>query len=57
VLSADAVAAAILNGIRKKKYVIIPGFEGNIFYRLVGILGNLTYPVMDWLVRKAQKEK
>lgn len=57
VLSADAVAAAILNGIRKKKYVIIPGFEGNFLYRLVGILGNLTYPIMDWLVKKAQKDK
>jgi 3-dehydrosphinganine reductase len=56
VLSAEQVADSILRGIRKGKYVIIPGFEGKLFYRLVNLLGNLTYPVMDWMVRKAQKE-
>ena len=57
VLTAEHVAQSILKGLRKGQYVIIPGLEGKIFYRLVGFLGNLTYPVMDWLVRKAQKEK
>ena len=57
VLTAEQVAQSILKGLRKGQYVIIPGLEGKIFYRLVGLLGNLTYPVMDWLVRKAQKEK
>ena len=56
-LTAEQVAQSILKGLRKGQYVIIPGLEGKIFYRLVGLLGNLTYPVMDWLVRKAQKEK
>jgi 3-dehydrosphinganine reductase len=57
VLSADHVADVILKGIRKGKYVIIPGYEGKILYRLSQILGNLTYPVMDMMVRKAQKSK
>ena len=57
VLSAEQVAESILNGIKKERYVIIPGFEGKILYRLINLLGNLTYPVMDWMVRRAQKNK
>jgi len=57
VMTAEEVADAILRGVRKGRYVILPGTEGKIFYRLTNILGNLTYPVMDWLVRKAQKKK
>jgi len=57
VLSADHVANTILRDIRKGKYVIIPGLEGNLFYRMVNLLGNLTYPIMDWMVRQAQKKK
>jgi len=56
-LTADQVADSILFGLKKNKYVILPGFEGKLFYRLVGLLGNLTYPIMDWMVRRAQKNK
>jgi len=56
VLSADQVAQSILKGVRKGKYVIIPGLEGKLFYRLTGLLGNFTYPIMDWLVRSSQKK-
>ncbi len=56
-LSAEAVAKFILKKVKKGKYVIIPGFEGNVFYRLINLLGNLTYPVMDMMVRSAQKKK
>jgi len=57
VMTAEEVADAILRGVRKGRYVILPGTGGKIFYRLTNMLGNLTYPVMDWLVRKAQKKK
>jgi 3-dehydrosphinganine reductase len=57
VMTADAVAEAILKGVRKGRYVILPGFEGKFFYRLTNILGNLTYPIMDMMVRRAQKKK
>ncbi len=57
VMTADQVAQAILRGINKGRYVIIPGLEGKLFYRLINLLGNLTYPVMDWMVRQAQKKK
>jgi 3-dehydrosphinganine reductase len=57
VLTAEEVAAATLKGVNQGKYIIIPGFEGKIFFRLTNLLGNLTYPLMDFLVRKAQKNK
>ena len=57
VLSADHVAQSILKGVRKGRYIIIPGLEGKLFYRLIGLLGNLTYPIMDLLVRSSQKKK
>ena len=57
VLSAEAVASEILKGIEKGRYIIIPGFEGKLFYRLANLIGNLTYPVMDWLVRRSQSKK
>jgi len=56
-LTADQVAKEILNGVKNDRYVILPGFEGKVFYRLVNLLGNLTYPIMDWMIRKAQREK
>jgi len=57
VLSADQVAQSVLKGVHKGRYVIIPGFEGKFFYRLTNLLGNLTYPLMDMLVSRAQKKK
>ncbi len=57
VLSAERVAEDILKGLRKNRYMIIPGLEGKVFYRLTNLLGNLTYPLMDWMVRQAQKKK
>ena len=57
VLSAEQVAEEILSGIKKGRYVIIPGFEGKLLYRMINLLGNLVYPIMDWMVRRAQKSK
>ena len=56
VLSAEEVADAILSGVDKGRYIIIPGLEGKLFFRLTNLLGNLTYPIMDWLVWRAQKK-
>jgi len=57
VLSAEKVAESIMAGIKKGKYIIIPGFEGKLLYRVIGILGNLIYPIVDWMIRRAQKNK
>jgi 3-dehydrosphinganine reductase len=56
-LSAESVAQTILRKVRKGKYVIIPGADGKFFYWLTHFLGRLTYPVMDILVKDAQKKK
>jgi len=56
VMSAEAVAKEILHGIKKRKYLILPGLESKLFYFLDHLPGNLVYPVMDILIRSAIKK-
>ena len=56
VMTADAVAKAIVRGIATRQYIIIPGGEGRFLYRLTAFLGGRTYWVMDYLVRRAQRK-
>ncbi|MBN2258559.1 MAG: SDR family oxidoreductase [Anaerolineaceae bacterium] len=51
----EAVARAILMGIRKNKYIILCNFETGFLYWLIHALGRGTYPVMDFLIRLANK--
>lgn len=51
----ENVAKSILKGIEKGKYLILPGIENKLVYRLSGIFSNAVYPVMDWLIARAQK--
>lgn len=57
VVSADLVAKEILDGVRRRKYIILPGFENKLVYFLNGHLGNAVYPVMDLLVGDARRKK
>jgi 3-dehydrosphinganine reductase len=57
VRSAEEVAKLILKDVEKGKYIINPGFDGKFFYQLINLIGNLTYPIIDILVRIAQKKK
>ncbi len=57
VLSADKVARDILNGVRRGQYVITPGSETDMLYRLNGLLGNAVYPIMDGMVSQARRKK
>ncbi|MCJ7693934.1 MAG: SDR family oxidoreductase [Anaerolineaceae bacterium] len=57
IMTAEKVANIIIRNIKRKRYFIIPGFEGKIFYRLTSILKHSTYPIMDMMVRSAQKKK
>ena len=56
-LSAEKVAAFILKKVLKNAYMIIPGFEGRLFYRVSSLLKRGTYIIMDKLVKSAQKKK
>lgn len=55
VLSAQRVAREILRDVARGRYVILPGLEMKLLYRLNGLLGNAVYPLMDWLVRAARR--
>ncbi len=55
VLSAEQVAEAILRGVERGRYVILPGFENKMLYRLSGLLGNAVYPLMDWMIAGARR--
>jgi 3-dehydrosphinganine reductase len=57
VLSADQVAKSILDGVRRHKYIITPGMETSVLYRLSGLLGNAVYPIMDSMVAQARRKK
>jgi 3-dehydrosphinganine reductase len=56
-MAPERVASIIIRNIKRNRYLIIPSFEGKVFYRLTSILKHSTYPIMDMLVRSAQKKK
>jgi 3-dehydrosphinganine reductase len=55
IMSPEAVADIILGGIIRGRYVILPGFTTKLLYWLSNFIGDLTYPIMDWLVVRARK--
>jgi len=55
VLPPETVAEAILDGVARRRYMILPGFESKLTYWLVSIAGTLAYPVVDWLIARAQR--
>jgi 3-dehydrosphinganine reductase len=55
-MAADQVADAILKGVARGRYTILPGLEGKFYYRLSSLVGDLVYPVMDMMVSQAQKK-
>lgn len=56
VMSPESVAETILRDAARGRYVILPGLESKILYRAVSLVGNGVYPVVDWLIRRAQKK-
>jgi len=56
VLSPESVAGAIIDGISRRRFLIIPSAEGSIYYWLAGVLGGLQYPIMDLMVNRAYRK-
>ncbi len=56
-LSPDTVAKEILNAVRRGRYAIVPGTENKFFYRLINLLDDGVYPIMDILVAQARRKK
>lgn len=56
VVSAASVAATLVNGIARNQYLIIPGMDNKILYRLSELLGSATYFVMDQLIAQAMRK-
>ena len=50
----EQVARAIVGGIDRQKNVIIPDLGTSLFIKLINILGNGVYTVLDWLLARAQ---
>lgn len=50
------VARALLKGVARKQYFIIPGTEGKILYWLSSLLGTKMYSVVDLLVAQARRK-
>jgi len=54
-MSPEKVAEVILKGIEKKKFTIIPGFEGKVLYRLAPFFDNYMYRQAVRLASKSLK--
>ncbi len=55
VLSPQEVAAAILRGVARRQALIFPGREARLLWLLSRLLGAGVYPIMDWLIARAQR--
>ena len=53
----EQVARALIRGLRKNRFMIIPGFAGKLTYSAKRLFPRLVAAVMDWDVRKVQKAK
>jgi len=54
---ASDVARLILKGIARGQYLIIPAFEGRVFYHLNGLLGMGLNPIIDQIIAGVRKKK
>ena len=57
VISPDVVAKAMISGLRRGQYIILPNFETSLYYKLVLLMGNAIYPIMDFMLADARKKK
>jgi short-subunit dehydrogenase len=56
-LSADQVAEALVGGMARRKFLIIPGQQARLSYLVKRFAPRLVEHVVDWQVRSAQKRR
>jgi 3-dehydrosphinganine reductase len=54
--SPESVAREIMNGIARKKFLILPGFDAKLLYWAIRIFGNIKFRIIDWLIWRAQSK-
>jgi 3-dehydrosphinganine reductase len=52
--SPEDVAADILNGVQRNKFIILPGFDTKLFYWAIKFLGTWVHPVLDTLAAQGR---
>lgn len=52
-MEADQVANEILHKVARRKYIILPGFEGKILFFAKNLLGRQLHPILDLIVKNS----
>jgi 3-dehydrosphinganine reductase len=55
-MSPEEVADSIMLQVERGRYMILPGLEMKLLYWLSRLLGSGIYPVLDWLIARAQRD-
>lgn len=56
-LSPEIVARSIVDGIKHNRYLITPGFDSTLYFKLAGLLsGGLMYPLIDIFLADARRK-
>ena len=55
-VSAEVVARAVVKGIEKGRYLVVPGATSKFYFRLKGLLPELAFAIIDGQVRGARRE-
>jgi len=56
VISAEKVAQAVVRGIEREQYHILPDFGSRIIFWALRLTGNLQYQILDMLLARAQRQ-
>jgi 3-dehydrosphinganine reductase len=56
-VSPDEVAKKTLRGMKRGRYVILPGTDPALYYSLMHLVGNGIYPIFDMLLAQARRKK
>lgn len=54
-LSPEQAARTIMHQVERGSYFILPGFEMKLLFWLSSFVGTGIYPIMDWMVARAQR--